>query len=948
MESMKSIPSILSIPSIPPPQHPRFRALGVPIPAAPWYTRAREQEASAPSLSGLARSDGANDQGNPNPAVTPGRWCMTDRTQRFSYRSLAELTADIARRGFELPTTDDVSILASPVAFGRLTVPNRFVVQPMEGCDAAPDGAPSDLTVRKYRRFAAGGSGMLWWEATAVVPQGRANPRQLWLTEQTLPAFAEMIRQTKSAARESVGYEPVCILQMTHSGRYSRPGPRPAPIIAHHSAVLDPKHNLPPDYPLITDEQLDALQDDFVRTAELAARAGFDGVDIKSCHRYLLSELLASFTRENSRYGGSFENRTRMLRETARKVRDAVGDRIEVSARMNAYDAIPRPWGWGVSEQHAGTPDLSEPIALIRQLREIGFPGINLTIGNPYFNPHVNRPADWMIAGWGDAPEHPLVGVNRIMHVVREVQQAMGSDFPVVGSGYTWMRQYMPNFAAAFVQQGWVSLVGVGRGALAYPDFARDIVRSGRMDRHKVCVVCSSCTQIMRDGGTSGCVVRDREVYGPIFREGRRNDRDTLRQLAARCRQCPDAMCVTRCPAAVDIPGFLGALADGRDRDAYDLLRARNPLPGICGSVCPVEVQCQSACIQNCLSDGPVEIGEIQRNLSRRAVREGWARLDLPETTTGKRIAILGAGPAGLAAAIELLRRGHRVTLFDRAHRAGGKVGGVIPPTRLSDSDTQAEIHAILHSVPPDRLQWRFGEGLGAERTLDDVMREGFDAAVLAFGLGNAAGLTGETPQGVLDANAFLQHMHNNVEHTVPPRVAVIGGGNTAMDAAVCAQTRGATDVFLLYRRSYPQMPAWPKERDEALHAGVHFLLLTQPSGYETDASGHLTAVRAVRTELGEPRSDGRRSPVEVPGSEFTLPVDLVIEAMGERVDAELAGVLGGVELTRSGLVVADPDTLATTREGVWAAGDIVNGGTTVVRAVADGRRAAASIDACL
>jgi len=870
------------------------------------------------------------------------------KTHRFSFRSLEELKDEIARQGLDLPTTDDLAVLATPVRYGRLTVPNRLAVHPMEGCDGTPDGAPDELTFRRYRRFAAGGAGLIWVEATAVVPDGRANPRQLWLHEGSADGFKAMLEAARQAAVEADGCRPVFVLQLTHSGRYSRPGGAPSPIIAHHNPILDPRHGLSPEYPLISDEELDLLQDAWARAAMLAAEAGFDAVDVKSCHRYLVSELLACHTRENSRYGGGYENRTRLLRETVRKIRQAVGDEVEVTCRLNAYDAIDYPYGWGVDREDVSKPDLTDPLRLIGQLREMGFGGINITAGNPYFNPFVNRPADWMIANAPDPPEHPLAGVARMVGIAGQVQRAY-PDLTVVGSGYSWLRQYFPHFAAAAVSRGWVSIVGLGRGAVAYPDFARDILRTGAMDRHKVCVACSSCTQIMRDGGGTGCVVRDSDVYAPILKQGRSRDRDVLRELASRCRGCADAMCTAACPAGVDVPGFLGALADGDEKAAFDILRAANVLPGICGAVCPVEVQCQSACIQNVLGEGPVPIAEIQKNLSLRAMEAGWAAMELPGQTTGRRMAVVGAGPGGLSAAAELLRRGHCVTVFERGGQPGGKLVGVIPSMRLPADAAQAEIQAVFGPVPPERLEWRFGRSLGADFTLDDLTEQGYDAVVLAVGLGNGPSLASEgRPEGLMEAGDFLRHMNRNAGHSCPARVAVIGGGNTAVDAAVCAARRGAEDVYLVYRRSYNQMPAWPDERDEALHAGVHLMLLCQPVGYQTDTGGRLTGVRLVRTELGPPDDSGRRGPVHVAGSEFVLAVDMALEAMGEHMEPMPPEALAGVEQTSGGLIKVEPGTFRTTRPGVWAVGDVVNGGTTVVQAVAEGRRAALDIEAAL
>ncbi|MDX9980490.1 MAG: flavin oxidoreductase/NADH oxidase, partial [Lentisphaeria bacterium] len=329
---------------------------------------------------------------------------MSDH-KRFHYHTPAEIRQEAAALGIKLPWSDDLSILGESVNLGPVTLANRFVVHPMEGFDSDDQGTPGPLSFRRYRRYAEGGVALIWFEATAVLWEARSNPGQLWIHDGNVQVFKELVAATKKAARDQFGYEPVMIVQLTHSGRYSKPAGVPKPLIAHHSAVLDPKHNLPPDYPLVTDDYLDQLQEHFVHAAELAAQAGFDGVDIKGCHRYLAAELHASFTREG-RYGGSFENRTRLLRESMLKIRARVPS-VFVTTRLNAYDAIPYPYGFGVDRDDYRVPDLAEPIKYIRQLKEIGIPLLNLSIGNPYYNPHYGRPFDFPIAGFTPPPSIP-------------------------------------------------------------------------------------------------------------------------------------------------------------------------------------------------------------------------------------------------------------------------------------------------------------------------------------------------------------------------------------------------------------------------------------------------------------------------------------------------------------------------------------------------------------
>ncbi len=301
--------------------------------------------------------------------------------KRFHLKDLDSLRAELVQLGLSLPIDEDPAILGDRVTVADHLTANRFAVQPMEGFDSGPDGAPGELSFRRYARYAAGGSGLIWFEATAVLHEARSNANQLWLHKDNVDTYARLVENTRRIARESFGHELVMLVQLTHSGRYSKPTGVPRPIIAHHSEVLDSKHNLPPDYPLVEDEYLDRLQDTYVQAARLAAQAGFDGVDIKSCHRYLVSELLASHTRQG-KYGGSLENRSRLLRETLGKIRQEVPG-IFVTTRMNVYDAISYPFGFGVDRDDYLKPDLGEPIELIGRLRELGIPLLKVSIGNP-------------------------------------------------------------------------------------------------------------------------------------------------------------------------------------------------------------------------------------------------------------------------------------------------------------------------------------------------------------------------------------------------------------------------------------------------------------------------------------------------------------------------------------------------------------------------------------
>ena len=431
--------------------------------------------------------------------------------EKFHYNTLDEVRAKAEELRVTLPLSEDLPILGEPLNAAGLSFPNRLAIQPMEGCDGTADGAPGELTVRRYMRFAAGGAGLIWFEAVAVVPEGRANPRQLWLTRQNLDSFKRLIDDIREVSQRENGFAPPIIMQATHSGRYSKPHGKPEPMIACHNPVYE--QNAPiGDSRIVSDEYLDALPEKYAESARLAREAGFDGVDVKACHRYLISELFSARTRENSGYGGDFENRIRLYRDAVSAARSAVSKGMAVTSRLNVYDGVPFPYGFGVSEAGGLSPELSEPIALVKKLESLGVRLIDITIGNPYVNPHVNRPFD---QGPYAPPEHPFEGLGRMYSCVRSIKNAC-PGMTVVASGLSYARQFSPFIAAGLLRDGSADMAGFGREAFAYPNFSRDILRSV-FRAEECCVACGKCSELMRANSTAGCVIRDKEVYLPIY-----------------------------------------------------------------------------------------------------------------------------------------------------------------------------------------------------------------------------------------------------------------------------------------------------------------------------------------------------------------------------------------------------------------------------------------------
>ncbi len=426
-------------------------------------------------------------------------------------------------------------------------------------------------------------------------------------------------------------------------------------------------------------------------------------------------------------------------------------------------------------------------------------------------------------------------------------------------------------------------------------------------------------------------------------------DEETAKIEAERCLQCKAKPCVDGCPVAVDIPGFIGLIAEGRFIDAALKIKATNSLPAVCGRVCPQEDQCEKLCVRGKKGE-PVAIGRLERFAADYERSHGEVRIpDIPPAT-GKRVAVIGSGPSGLTVAGDLRKLGHGVTVFEALHKPGGVLVYGIPEFRLPKAIVDAEVSYL------ERLgvEFEFNSVIGRIETVDELLSGGYDAVYIATGAGAPVflGIPGENLGGIFSANEYLTRSNLMKGYLFPEydtpmpksrRVAVLGGGNVAMDAARTALRLGPEKVTILYRRSAAELPARAEEIHHAEEEGVIFHFLTAPVAFIGDDAEMVRSVRCIRMELGEPDASGRRRPVPIEGSEFDVEADTVIVAIGNLPNPLVPDSTPDMPVSRRGNIIAD-EKGRTGKKGVFAGGDIVTGAATVIQAMGAGRIAAASI----
>ena len=423
---------------------------------------------------------------------------------------------------------------------------------------------------------------------------------------------------------------------------------------------------------------------------------------------------------------------------------------------------------------------------------------------------------------------------------------------------------------------------------------------------------------------------------------------------AKRCLGCKNKPCVSGCPVNVRIPEFISLVAEGKFAEAAAVVKSTNSLPAICGRVCPQETQCESLCVRGKKGE-PVAIGRLERFVADYVMANGGEAAEVAPPN-GHRVAVIGSGPAGLTCAGDLAKKGYDVTIFEALHTPGGVLVYGIPEFRLPKALVRQEIatvEALGVKILPNMV-------IGKCITLDELLEEeGFEAAFVASGAGlpNFQKIPGENLLGVYSANEFLTRInlmkaYDFPQHDTPVRVgrnvAVVGGGNVAMDAARCAKRMGAENVYIVYRRSEVEMPARVEEVHHAKEEGIIFRMLTNPTRVLGDAEGRVCGLEVVEMELGEPDASGRRRPVKKEGSEHTLEMDTVVIAIGNSPNPLIKSTTPGLECQSWGGIIADEETGKTSREGVYAGGDAVTGAATVILAMGAGKKAAAAIDAYL
>lgn len=780
--------------------------------------------------------------------------------------------------------------LFSPLRIRDCILPNRIMSTPAVFRLAAEDGHVTEELTARYQRMAKGGLGAMVVEAAVVLPSRSSfNLRvsdDAFIPE--LNTFVEAIREVNPEIK--IGLQNIHFLKVARSGWRQR--------------VED-----------LLPEDIGAIPAMFAAGAARTRAAGFDWVEIHMAHFTTLASFLSLVNKRRDEYGGDLEGRLRLPLEVVRAVREAVGDDYPVGVRMNGEDFT----------KEGNTLLQSARIAC--RLAEAGVDYVSVSAGERFEDappPPPNFPpfAGTGYSGYRMSPRWWNVdGVHvYLAEGIRKALHKEGYSIPVVTAG----KIRMPDLADEIIGQERADIVGMARTILADPDWPRK-AREGRDDEIVKCAACGWCSESDERYETVRCIQ---------WPEGALNAPEPW-LLAPPCQ--------VACPAGVDVRSYIDFLSQGELQQALEVVEDRIPMPGVIGRVCPRP--CEAKCNRANL-DGAVAINALKRYVADTVTARGTHKVTAPPRTKGKRVAIVGAGPAGLSAAAYLTELGYSTTIFEAGPTAGGMLAYGIPEYRLPRSILRDEVTRIQERGVEIRLSSPVGiHGL----TLADLRARGYSAIFMAPGAQASSPLNipGSKSRQVVDGLAWLRQINLGEPAPKGDVVAVIGGGNVAMDAARTALRQGAESVTVVYRRTREEMPAIRSEIEEAEHEGVRFCFLSAPQEVVLSEQGTCLGLKCLQTTLGDPDTSGRRRPIPVEGSEFVVSADLIIAAIGQMVDAAFLAK-EAIEFNSNGTVKVDPVTLCTASPGLFAGGDVVTGPATVVEAIAAARRAALAIDSYL
>jgi NADPH-dependent glutamate synthase beta subunit-like oxidoreductase/2,4-dienoyl-CoA reductase-like NADH-dependent reductase (Old Yellow Enzyme family) len=777
--------------------------------------------------------------------------------------------------------------LFSPITIRNCVFSNRIMSTAAVTRLAAEDGHVTEAFKERYKRLVQGGLGAMVVEAAVVLPSKSSFNLRV-SDDEFIPELQDFVKEIRLVNPDvKVG------LQLIHFLKLSRSGWR--------QKVEDLKP-----------EEITVIPGQFASGAMRAREAGFNFVELHMAHFTTLASFLSLLNKRKDEYGGDFEGRVKLPTEVVLATRKALGNDFPIGARILGEEFT----------KEGNT--LLQSTRVARRLASLGLDYISVSAGERFEDadpPPPNFPpfAGTGYSGYRMSPRwwNPDGVQVYLAEGIRKAVREAGYEIPIVTAG----KIRTPELAEEILDQGRADIIGMARALLADPDWPLK-AKADRADDIVKCAACGYCSESDERYETVTCIEWPKGVLNP----------------ASPWLLVPP--CKAACPAGIDIRSYIDEAAQGHYEKALHVIEEKIPFPATIGRVCPHP--CEAKCNRG-EYDASIAINGLKRFIADLvAARQGRKNVSQPPRVHKERVAIIGAGPAGLTAGFNLVQRGYGVTVFEALPVAGGMLTVGIPEYRLPRGLVQAEIEDIQKWGVEIRLNSPVGKnGLA----LDGLFQQGYHAVFIATGAHRSItlGVSGEDLEGVHHGTSFLREINLGKKVVVGGKVAVVGGGNVAIDAARTAFRCGSKEVFIVYRRSREEMPAYREEVEAAEREGIKILYLATPSKI-LGKNGQVTGIECLRAELGEPDESGRRRPIPVRGSEFVMDVNAVILAIGETPDLFLLD-LTKFRVTSDEKMKVDPLSLMTNVPGVFAGGDAVSGPATVIEAIAAGKKAAISID---